>query len=126
MVMAGTFAIYAESYQEPLTAPTTKSSATHIGKGVIRVNSGTSIGQAGWRLALDMGVDLEYGRGFVVAANRWIDEYGHGNTDWEAVTDLLTSLVEFRESLERQSGENVLSDELVETLERLRILLVQE
>ena len=125
MVIAGTIAIYTDSYQEPLSAPVTKSSASHIGKGVTRVNSGTYIGHAGWRLALDIGVDLEYGHGFVFAVNRWIDEYGHGNTQQEAITDLLTSLVDFRESLERQSAENALSDELVETLKRLRILLVR-
>jgi hypothetical protein len=126
MVMAGTLTIYTQPYQEPSSDVTTKSSASHIGQGVLRVNSGTYIGNAGWKLALDLGVDLEYGRGFVVAVNRWIDEYGHGNTQQEAITDLLTSLVDFRESLERQSNENVLSNELAEILERLRILLVRE
>ena len=126
MVMAGTIAIRPQSYQQPLSVPITKSSASYIGTGVTRIRSGTFIRDTGWKLALDIGVDLEYGRGFAVAVNRWIDEYGHGNTQQEAITDLLTSLVEFRESLERQSAESVLSEELVETLEKLRILLVQE
>jgi len=126
MVMAGTLAIRPQTYQQPPSDVFTKSSTSYVGIGVIRVNSGTYIGHAGWRLALDLGVDLEYSRGLVVATNSWIDEYGHGNTLQEAITDLLTSLVDFRESLERQSGESVLSEELVEILERLRILLVQE
>lgn len=125
MVMAETHMVFSQSYQEPPIEMRTRSSQSYIGRGVTRINSGTPVGHAGWRLALDLGVDLEYSRGFVVATNSWIDEYGHGNTQQEAITDLLTSLVDFRESLERQSGENVLSDELVEILERLRILLVR-
>ena len=93
--------------------------------GFTRLNKGTLLGNSGWMLDLDLGVDLEAGDTFAVASNSWIDEYGHGDTEFDAITDLLNSLGEFRESLERQRDNNVLSEELNETLENLRMLLVR-
>lgn len=92
--------------------------------GLLRVNAETRIPGTPWKLAFDMGVKLEYGDNHVFAISPWIDEYGQGSTQEEAITDLLASLADFRESIERQSGSMNLADELSETLSNLRILLI--
>ena len=91
---------------------------------VARIRQGTIIGSSGWKLALDMEVELEYTGEYVIATNSWIDEYGHGDTREEAIEDLLISLVEFRDSLECQNQRSQLAEELLETLDKLNILLI--
>ena len=88
--------------------------------------AGIAIGASGWQLALDLGVDLEYTDRYVIAANSWVDEYGYGDTKESAIANLLLSLLDLRQSLERQQRESRLSDELVETLAKLNILLVAD
>ena len=92
---------------------------------VDRVSSGTPIPDSGWKLALDLGVDLEYTDRYVIAANSWVDEYGCGDTKESAIADLLTSLLDLRQSLERQQRESVLAEETRDTLAKLTILLVE-
>jgi hypothetical protein len=87
--------------------------------------SETPIRGTGWKLAQDLGIDLKYDHGFVIATYVLVDEYGHGASAQQAINDLLTSLVDFRESLERQVAEHSLSSELVGILDKLRILLTQ-
>ena len=90
-----------------------------------RMTAGTPVGGSGWKLALDLGVELEYTDRYVVATNSWIDEYSCGDTKESAAADLLTSLLDLRQSLERQKRESQLSDELAATLDKLNILLVK-
>ncbi len=87
------------------------------------IPAAAAIGAAGWHLALDLGVDLEYTDRYVIATSPWVDEYGYGDTKESAIADLLLSLLELRQSLERQQGESELSDELVATLSKLKVLL---
>ena len=87
------------------------------------IPAAAAIGASGWHLALDLGVDLEYTDRYVIATSPWVDEYGYGDTKESAIADLLLSLLELRQSLERQKGESELSDELVATLSKLNILL---
>ena len=125
MVISTAVYIHAQHYQQPVSDVTTIGSALSARMGFTRLNKGTLIGNSGWMLDLDLGVDLEAGETFAVASNSWIDEYGHGDTESDAIGDLLSSLGEFRESLERQRDYNILSEELNNSLEKLRILLVR-
>ena len=52
-----------------------------------------------------------------------MDEYGYGDTKESALADLLLSLLDLYQSLERQKGERELSDELLATLDKLNTLL---
>ena len=72
-----------------------------------------------------MAVEWQLSDAYVIAVNPWVDEYGHGDSEQEAREDLLMSLAEFRESLERQEVLGGLSDELIEILTKLRGLLAQ-
>ena len=87
------------------------------------IPAAAAIGAAGWHLSLDLGVDLEYTDRYVIATSPWVDEYGYGDTKESAIADLLLSLLDLRQSLERQQGESQLSDELVATLSKLKVLL---
>ena len=95
------------------------------GRESARISAGTFIGDSEWKLALDLGVDLECTEKYVIATNSWLDEYGHGDTKQGAIEDLLVSLVDLYESLRRQKQESQLSDELVDALGKLNILLVR-
>ena len=90
------------------------------------VAAAAAIGASGWRLARDLAIDLEYADGYVIATNSWVDEYGYGDTKERAIADLLLSLLDLRQSLERQQRESRLSEELVATLAKLNILLVAD
>ena len=92
-------------------------------KVVEKVAAGAPIGASGWKLALDLGVDLEYTDRYVIAANSWVDEYGCGDTKESAIADLLTSLLDLRQSLERQKRESVLAEETRDILAKLTILV---
>ena len=94
-------------------------------KVVEKVAAGAPIPDSGWKLALDLGVDLEYTDRYVIAANSWVDEYGCGDTKESAIADLLTSLLDLRQSLERQQRESVLAEETLDILDKLTILLVE-
>ena len=125
MVMGATISIIDQISEEHLEAPKTTGTSGRPEMGLTRVNRDTIIGDTGWKLALDMGVALEYASTYVIATNPWVDDYGQGDTEQEATDDLLSSLVDFRESLERQSQAAELSEVLVESLYKLRILLVR-
>lgn len=94
-----------------------------IVKAVAKVAAGAPIGASGWKLALDLGVDLEYTDRYVIAANSWVDEYGCGDTKESAIADLLTSLLDLRQSLERQQRENILAEETRDILAKLNVLV---
>ena len=125
MVMEGTISIIDQIFEEHLEAPSTTETSGRPEMGLTRVNKDTIIGDTGWKLALDMGVALEYALNYVIATNPWIDDYGQGDTEQEATNDLLSSLVDFRESLERQCQDVELSEALAESLYKLQILLVR-
>ena len=95
-------------------------------RGITRVSKDTSIDDSGWKLALDMGIELEYASTGVIAVSPWIDDYGQGHSQQDAISNLLLSLVEFRESLEERRQQAQLSKELADVLEKLRILLVRD
>ena len=92
-------------------------------KEVVLIPAAAAIGASGWHLARDLAVDLEYADGYVIATSPWVDEYGYGDTKESALADLLLSLLELRQSLERQKGESQLSAELLATRDNLNILL---
>ena len=87
---------------------------------------GTPIADSGWRLAQDLAVEYESDEKYVIATNPCVDEYGQGSSKVEALEDLLTSLLDLFESLREQQQEAELSDELVQTLEKLDALLVED
>ena len=87
------------------------------------IPAAAAIGASGWHLARDLAVELEYADGYVIATSAWGDEYGYGDTKESALADLLLSLLELRQSLERQKLESQLSDELLATRDKLNILL---
>ena len=90
------------------------------------IPAAAAIGASGWHLARALTVDLEYADGYVIATSAWVDEYGYGDTKESALADLLLSLLELRQSLERQKRESQLSDELLATLDNLNILLTAD
>ena len=92
----------------------------------LRIPQDTPVQGTGWMLATDLRVDLEYGPSGVTAWSPAVDDYGHGASSSEAVHNLLLSLVDFRESLERRNLEGNLSEELSDLLSTLRILLKNE
>ena len=94
-------------------------------RGITRVSRDTIIDETGWKLALEMFVQLEYTPTGVVAVSPWVDDYAEGGSGQEAVKNLLCSLVDYRESLERRILTAQLSDELCATLEKLRMLLIR-
>ena len=94
--------------------------------GATRIRQGTRIAGTNWVLAFDLGIDLEFTERSVVAASPWVNDYGQGPNQFEATQDLLASLADYRESLERRAQQGNLSDDLGETLSRLQILLVTE
>ena len=63
---------------------------------------GTPVGSSGWRLARDIGVETVQGDTSLIASYPLLDEYGVGPEYESAVQDLLISLVEYRESLQRR------------------------
>ena len=91
--------------------------------GTLRVPELTPVLGTGWMLATDLRVDLEYGPSGVTAWSPAVDDYGHGGSSFEAVRNLLLSLVDFRESLERRNLEGNLSEELSHLLTILKVLL---
>ena len=112
-------------FDEPLEVPTAFSIETFDCREVGILPKGTSINCSNWMLSMDLGVELEYTKEYVISTNTWIDEYGYGSTKKEALKDLLTSLLDLYESLCEQQQKADLADELVETLEKLDCLLVR-
>ena len=110
-------------FDEPLNEPSVFDSTLSANREVDRIPQGTFVGSSEWKLALDLGVDLEYTDKYVIATNSWIDEYGHGDTKQSAIEDLLVSLVDFYESLQQQQRESQLAEELCDALSKLNILL---
>ena len=92
-------------------------------KEVALIPAAAAIGTSGWQLNRPLAVELEYADGYVIATSTEVDEYGYGDTKESALADLLLSLLDLRQSLERQKGESELSDELLATLDKLNILL---
>ena len=91
--------------------------------GTLRIPQDTPVRGTGWILATDLRVDLEYGASGVTAWSPAIDDYGHGHSSFEAVHNLLLSLVDFGESLERRNLLGDLSEELSDLLSTLKVLL---
>ena len=95
-------------------------SSTTAGHGLLFVPSGK--GWDGWMLAYNLLVTISFSPpDWVATTHLDVAEYGIGTTEEDAVIDLLTSLSEYRESLEDREdrlGAPGLSD-----LSKLRALL---
>ena len=100
-----------------------KSSGYAAMRGIDRVSKHTPIANTGWKLRFDLGVQLDYTEKTVIATSPWLDDYGVGDSVEDAKLNLLLSLVDLRESLERRDESAQLSDELIEMLSKLRELL---
>ena len=75
-----------------------------------------------WELATDLTVIVRTSREEVLAnTHMTVQEYGVGSTLDEAIQDLLTSLSDYRESLEAR--EKTLGKEALEDLKQLRALI---
>ena len=75
-----------------------------------------------WELAIDLTVIVRASRREVLAStNMTVEEYGVGASLDEAIQDLLTSLSDYRESLETRG--NTLGKEALEDLGLLRALI---
>lgn len=88
---------------------------------VLSILKGSDIG--GWRLKSVLLVQIRRTRKQSLATS-WLEgvtEYGVGKTDSEAITDLVMSVGEYRESLEKQ--ENKLGDTAQKELSYLRRLV---
>lgn len=101
------------------TLPTPEPSSVEVGIDVIP--RGTLVAGGPWKITLDVVVELRREGADVVAIYHEVDEYGTGKTHEEAMTDLLLSLVDYRESLEKR--EKRLPTEEQTNLARLRRLL---
>ena len=87
------------------------------------IAQGTLAGQSDWYLAKEIGVEVTYQDTGVIVSYAVVDEYGIGPSLEEAEHDLLVSLVEYRQSLERR--ESRLSDELQGDFAILDMILEQ-
>ena len=75
-----------------------------------------------WELATDLTVFVQTSRKEVLASTHMtVQEYGVGASLDEAIQDLLTSLSDYRESLETRG--NTLGKEALEDLRLLRVLI---
>ena len=90
--------------------------------GTGRINQGTPVKDTNLLLAVDLGISLEFTASGVIATALWIDDYAFGQNQPEAEANLLSSLLEFRDSLEHRSTQAELSDELMRTKEMLQSL----
>ena len=91
------------------------------GGGLFLVTRGRS--WKGWELTTDLLVEIAASEQEVLATTYLaIAEYGIGESLEEAVADLLTSLSDYRESLEKR--EDRLGPPAVDDLERLRKLII--
>jgi len=79
--------------------------------------------RAGWRLASSLMVVIRTEENHFVANVPFVDEYGLGATGEAALEDLLTSLVDYLESLLRR--ESRLSEPLKRDLENLKKVLAK-
>jgi hypothetical protein len=75
----------------------------------------------GWKLASPLAVDIRIEEDHFIARVPFLDEYGLGPTSEAALDDLLTSLADYLQSLERREAR--LSDPLKRDIEILRRLL---
>ena len=91
--------------------------------GISRIPEDTPVPGTTWRLATELRVDLDYSPLGVTAWSPIVDDYGYGADETQAVYDLLLSLVDFRDSLDRRSAEGNLSEELTGLLSTLNALL---
>jgi len=94
--------------------------------GLAWIGKGRLIVGTPWKVDFDLLVDWEYRETAFIAQIRGLDDYGVGTSTDEAIQDLLFSIADFRESLERRVAANAsLSDELRRTLQFLQQLLVR-
>jgi hypothetical protein len=77
-----------------------------------------------WRLAVNLYVDLEFTGSGVIASSPWVGDSAQGANEEEATRNLLKSLADFRESIERRRQRAPLSEELADALSKLELLLV--
>lgn len=91
--------------------------------GVLFILQNTNIEGTSWKLGEDLIFLLSHQGCQVIAQAYQLDEYGIGSSLQEAIGDLLTSLVDYRESLEKRAGQ--LGDTMFRHLQLLRLLLTK-
>ena len=92
--------------------------------GLAWVGKGHVIVGTPWRLRYDLLVNLAYREPAIIALLHGLDDYGVGASSDEAIDDLLSSIADFLDSLERRVAARApLSDELRRTLQILQQLL---
>lgn len=91
-----------------------------VGYGIVFLPSGTPIEKRPWVLRRDVLAEVRYEQDTFVAVCHDVGEYGTGATVTEAIHDLLTSLVDYRASLEKRA--NRLADAEKQHLDSLRAL----
>jgi hypothetical protein len=79
--------------------------------------------KTGWKLASSLMIAIQIEGNHFIAKVPFLDEYGLGVTTEEAIDDLLTSLVDYNESLLRR--ESRLSEPLKRDLENLKKVLTK-
>ena len=88
---------------------------------VVTIKPGTPAGSGPWKTSRHSVAELRREGSKIIAVHYDIDEYGIGETSEEALADLLTSLAEYRASLEKRKGE--LAPKELNELQRLNELL---
>lgn len=89
--------------------------------GIYTIPLGTLLGDSAWKLKAALVVDIRRDDLRYVAIHHSVDEYGIGATPAEAESDLLTSLVDYRASLERR--QDTLASQGAETLRLLEMIM---
>src|SRR3989304_8651264 len=72
--------------------------------GLAWIGKGRLIVGTPWKVDFDLLVDWEYRETAFIAQIRGLDDYGVGTSTDKAIQDLLFSIADFRESLERRGG----------------------
>jgi len=89
--------------------------------GVSVVPQETPVGVESWKMKQDLVVELRIEGARFIALYHEVSEYGIGETEQDALSDLLTSLADYRLSLERR--EATLATREKNDLSRLRELI---
>jgi hypothetical protein len=72
--------------------------------GIEVLPQGTPVGIGSWKMKQDLVVELRIEGAKFIALYHDVSEYGIGETEQDALSDLLTSLADYRLSLERREA----------------------
>jgi hypothetical protein len=112
---------FSENVQHDLT-PYVELCGTHtMGVGIALVPQGTPVGRESWEIKQDLVTELRLEGSNYIALSHDVSEYGIGETEQDALSDLVTSLADYRASLEKR--EATLATREKNDLARLRDLI---